>query len=610
MSEAIPFPQDHQAYSEGKESTSPGQYVPDEEEKKLLKEMNILFDKAKKHRGKYDEKWGDFYKMFRGQQWKEKKPSYRHAEVVNLIFQTIQSQIPIMTDIKPRFEYMPEDPTDLPLAEIVNQVADWDWTRNNWLYSLTEVLFDGHIFGTGCSRLRYDPKEDAGLGKIIYESTDPFYNFPDPNSTDVNVKSECYFWAEPVDLHIIKRDYPQKGKYVKTDVMNFENLDRAQTKDVRYKTPTDNVITDSDSRGDQSKSDKAVLISGIIKDYDFDETEEEKVNPKTGLSEKVYTQKLKYPNGRLIQMASNIILKDEPNPIEDGFVPAQRFTNYIDPRQFWGISEVEQLESPQKMFNKLLSFALDVTSLMGNPIWICDTTAGLDTDNLINRPGLVVEKEPGSEVRREEGVSLQPHVLQMIDRLKAWCMEEAGSQDVSRGINPTGVTAASAIDSLQQAAQTRIRQKSRNLDAYLQDLGQQYLSMMFQFYTIPRIVRVTNKKDPALSQYFKFHIENTTDDNGESKRFAKVRPFHQNEEGQYAQGEELTFPANGKFDIKVSTGSSLPFSKAEKENRLFKLAEMGMIDAEEVLKGLDYPNYEAVLQRMAEKAQMMPPQPA
>jgi hypothetical protein len=245
---------------------------------------------------------------------------------------------------------------------------------------------------------------------------------------------------------------------------------------------------------------------------------------------------------------------------------------------------------------------MDVTMLMGNPIFVVDTTAGIDTDNLVNRPGLVIEKTPGSEVRREMGVGLQPHVLAIIDRMREWFDGISGSSDISQGIKPQGVSAASAIVELQQAAQTRIRLKSRNLDAYLQDLGRHYLQLIMQFYSIPRIVRITNKEDPKLNDYFKFQIDTNEDESGEKKKSFKMSRYNLNpEDGKYYEGEIEENEIVGNFDVRVTTGSSLPFSKTEKESRLLALFDRQIIDAEEVLKNLDYPNYQALLNRIAEK---------
>jgi len=66
-------------------------------------------------------------------------------------------------------------------------------------------------------------------------------------------------------------------------------------------------------------------------------------------------------------------------------------------------------------------------------------------------------------------------------------------------------------------------------------------------------------------------------------------------------GESKNYLINGQFDIRVNTGSSLPFTIAERESKVFALFDRGIIDATEVLDALEYPDREAILQRVAEQ---------
>jgi len=292
------------------------------------------------------------------------------------------------------------------------------------------------------------------------------------------------------------------------------------------------------------------------------------------------------------------------------------------------MSEVEQLEGPQKTFNKLISFALDVLTLMGNPIWMIPSSSGVDPENLTNRPGLNVEYDGDNPPRREEGVQLQPYVLQLADKMADWFDSIGGSQDVTRGVQPTGVTAASAIDSLQEAAQTRVRQKARNLDYYLQDVGRHWLSRTMQFRTAPQMYRLTGQD--GVQKYFKMHVEKfdkteaqqqpVVDEmgqmvvdpatgqpimqevqvpTGETGHRFNVQPY--NENGMTDPTQMKVYEMRGKLDVKVVTGSSLPFAKAERAQKLLNLFDRGIVDDEEVLKGSDYPNWQAVHQRVMEK---------
>lgn len=589
MSEFVPYLQEHQA-PESANTGTPLHYSPTEEEKKLVQKVDKMFKRAKIGRAAYDQKWLDRYKMFRGKQWDQFRPSYRSSEVFNMIFQIIQSQVPILTDTKPKFEFMPKEPADREFAELMNDIAADDWDRHNYLYKITEMLYDSHIYGTAFSCLYYDQNADYGAGAVCFKPEEIYFMFPDPDGDDV---ATCDFMirAEARTLRKMRLDWGKKADYLKSDVVDVLQASKNDLLPIRAQAPTsERVLIEGSAYKYPEDDDKVVEITCWFKDSEIIE-EEKPGEGENGAS--VWEQRLKYPKGRKVVVGNGIVLEDVPNPYDHGEFPYQRLVNYILPHEFYGISEMEPVEGPQKVFNKLINFTLDVLHLTGNPIWIVDTNSLVDTDQLTNAPGLVVEKAPGSEVRREAGVQLQPYVIQLINQIKEWMDQISGAQDITRGIASNGVTAASAIENLQNAAQTRIRQKSRNLDDFLDHMGDQYAGLVLQYYTAPRVFRVTNKD--GSQKYFKAHIEKQ--DDGRSK--AVVTRL--SDKG-LAEPQVDEYVLSGKLDLRVSTASALPFSKAAKKDELVQFLQLGLIDAEEVLKGVDYPNWEAVLARMEEKA--------
>jgi hypothetical protein len=600
----IPLLSEHQAPDQGAPEPDANDYEPSEQDEKDIRLVEKLFAEAKQFKKKYDERWNDFYNMFRGRQWKDIRPSYRHSEVINLIFREIQSSVPIQLDTRPKFDFLPMEPSDLELADILNQVCEADWTKFNWLGQITECVFDGHIFGTGLAGMCFDPKKDLGAGEIVLESEDPFYHFPCPQARNFNVNMPWHIKAEPMQMSDVKRKWPN-GKFVTPDVVKIARMDVGDKNKVRMQSPvTSSIIADQSQQVSGSDSPEALVIT-LWLDHEY-EVSEEQVDEQAddGAVNTKFVQKKTYPHGRKIVICNKVLLESGDNEYDDLKIPFARYQNYVNQRQFWGIGDIEQLESPQKIFNKLISFSLDVLTLMGNPIWLVGADAGVDTENLFNQPGLIIEANDISKIQRQEGVQLQPYVLQLIDRLKSWFDDVSGSNDVSRGAKPEGITAASAIQSLQEAAQTRIRQKSRNLDDFLQDLGQMYMSRVFQFRTAPEVFRLTNKD--GSYKFFKFHVDTVEPEPGapagtEPQKVARYRPFQQGEDGQHYEGQEKVVAINGTLDVKVNTGSTLVFAKADREQRAFALFDRQIIDGEEVLKTLDYPNWEAVLQRVQQR---------
>ena len=575
-----------------------------EEDAQCVRMVLELFQKHKKYRSRYDRNWLHYYKMWRGDQWHNiRMPDFRQKEVINLIWQTIQSNMPLQTDVRPQISYIPEEPSDMAFAETLNKISEADWERKNWLQVVSEVILDGYIYGHGISEIGYDPDDDYGLGSATLKSCDPFYVYPDPEDSEVNgPESWAFIVAEPVDTKRLKTKYPDKADKIKSDITDVWASSKTALNDIKFKQSNSDIDMPelNLSSGREKSSEKTLLITAYLKPQETHDTYEGE-----GDDVKVITRKV-YPKGRVIKICCGTKLEESELPFENGKFPFQKYVNYILPREFFGVSEVEQLESPQRVFNKLLNASLEILNLMGNPIWVIDTSSGVDPDHLVNRTGLIVEKEPGSEVRRESGVQLSPTALSLIDRLETWFNNVAGTQDVSRGQTPAGVTAASAIEQLQEAARTRIRQKQRNLDSYIRDVGRQYSEIVMERYTKPRVFRLTN--DQGSTQFFRFSVSR---DEQSGVNTAIVQKFVEGglDGNDVVPDKPMLVPLQSTaFDVKVNTGSSLPFSTAEKEQKALNLFDRGVIDAEELLKILDYPNREEILNRMKQAAAQMPPQ--
>ncbi len=570
-------------------------YEPSLEDLKLIKWAKDQFQQHREARRKYDYRWLDFYRLFRGKHWPVERPSWKNAEVFNMIWRLIQQNVPQQTDGNPTVRFLAQNPNDMPFASILNETFEADWDRNNWMYVVGEMLYDSNIYGTGTTHTGFDPDLWDGLGGIEFLTDDPFYIFPDPESNHPNDKeSVCFIRARPRKTSRMKRKYPEYAEFIKPDCKNLladerTDLGRRQTF-AETEDMTDVFgINNQDKR--RSEVDYSLELELWVKDPGEVVTEE---NPNAKGEDDKYLKRKKWPKGRKICIVSDVLVYSDHFENDDGKIPFQKHVNYILPREYYGVSEIEPIESPQLIYNKIISFILDVLVLMGNPIWVVDADSGIDTDSLFNRPGDVVEKERGSEARREAGVQLQPWVMNLLEKVEAVFNDIGGNNDVSRGINPTGVTAASAIAQLQATAQTRMRQKSRNLDSFMQEFGASWLSWAMQKYTAPRIFRLTDNQ--GANKFFRLSF--TSDQDGKK---AHVVDFKQDAEGNMQEGEIRVFQLQGLFDVKVDTGSSLPWAKAEEEAKFERLLEKGVIDQEEYFKKTNYQGWQEVLGRMKEE---------
>lgn len=387
-------------------------------------------------------------------------PSYKTNHVSNFIYASIENMRPILFDKNPQFEARPFTEEAMEYCSHINTLLDWEWERSGIQEMLLANSIYTFVLGTSIIMLKYEYSDRAkgGVdGEVTPVKVSPFNLYPDPLATSVE-DAEYIIYADYVHVNKLKNKYPNKAKFLSGADVTYSEL-----------------VNDRD---ENAKIDNQVLILEMwCRDYSIIEDEDGK-------------KKKKYPNGRVITSAPELglILEDKENPYRTGRFPFFLFKDLDVPFQFWGEGEVKWLLSPQQQANDLYNQIIDNAKHTANMQWVIDKNAGIPKGELTNRPGLIVRKNPGSEVRRDSPPSMPMYVKDMVETLKMDIEVISGIHDVTRGQTPSGIQSAAAIQALQEAAQTRIRLKVQLHCLALGVLGTEWYDRIQQFWKFDRLI--------------------------------------------------------------------------------------------------------------------------
>lgn len=535
-----------------------------EQADRIAKFVQDRFKEYEKARKDKEDRWRRYYRMYRGKQWEALsiKPNKRKTRaVINYIFSSIETSVPLETDGKYRLMYQPREasspiPTgdiraiqemgasDLELAKAMSMVADYHWRYLSMDAKLPIAARVAKIYGTAFFYTYWDASARKGVGDIMTRVCEPFHIYPDPLAKRVE-DAAGFVYAYVVPLSEAKRLFPTKANLLKA----------ADTI-----PPIFNMDQEYEASQAQMQSKGAVMIleywlrDGATVTV---EQEEQISDEKEGEAVKQVIEKLKYPNGRVITVAGDVLLEDKPNPYT--VWPLDAVYDY-DIGEFFGVGEIENLEQPQILYNKTFSQLYDNIRIMGNPNVVADKTSGVDWSNYLNSTGQVVLKEPGSEVRLQDPPQFSPALPEFLNMLRRDMDTISGIHDITQGRQPVGITAAQAIELLQQSAQTRIRLKIRNLLESIKGVGKKWFALVKQYYIEPRLLRVTGPE-------------------GEAGWLA-------------LQGTEF---ADADMDLIVETDSSFIVSKAGRFEQGLTLLKAQAISPVDLLKVTDWPGKEKII---------------
>lgn len=233
------------------------------------------------------------------------------------------------------------------------------------------------------------------------------------------------------------------------------------------------------------------------------------------------------PKGGLVTIVDDMIvgLSDQGIPYTHGQFPFIKIDN-VQSGSYYATSAIEDIIPLQKELNKIRSLMMEARNKMANP-GLMYRQGTLDARRFTNQVGQLVEIKGGGDYPQPIPLpTLPPIILEEHNQILSDIEDITGQHQVTRGATPTGVTAATAIELLQEQDNTYLSATSDSVEFALEKTASQLVQLFIQYADSYRQIKVVGK-DKAISV-------------------------------QMLMGADLKTAT----DIRIERGSSLPVSKA------------------------------------------------
>lgn len=227
---------------------------------------------------------------------------------------------------------------------------------------------------------------------------------------------------------------------------------------------------------------------------------------------------------------------------------------------FYTDSRVFDLIPIQKEYNKKRSQAIEIMNMMGKPKFFYQS-GSLNIRKVSSEPGQGIEYKAGYMPPTElRGSEVPQSIFNEIEQLRNEFDDISGQHEISEGDTPSGVTSGTAISYLQEQDETSLTYQVSSIEHGIQKLGTHYLKYVTTFWPEDRIIRISGRNNAFESIHWKKSA------------------------------------SEGNTDVKVQTGSALPFSKAAKQALITEMMQNGFLDPAVGLEILDMGTFDKAME--------------
>lgn len=265
------------------------------------------------------------------------------------------------------------------------------------------------------------------------------------------------------------------------------------------------------------------------------------------------------PKGGFFVMVEDVLVDYyEGLPYTHGEFPYTKFEHLFNDT-FWADSPLIDLIPLQKEYNEVRTDIGTAARRMGNPQLLAAQNS-IVPGKMTNEPGSIILYRPGLPAPSPAPMAQLPqYVVEQQDRIIMDFEDISGQHDVSKGTAPAGVTAGTALAYLGERDDNYLTPQYQGIEDGVERVSKQTLLLFQQFVDIERKIKVVGL-DGAYDTLL-------------------------------LSGADIQHGT----DVRVEPGTAIGQSQAAKQQQVFDLVSLGIIDGQAALKMLEIGGPQKVL---------------
>jgi len=513
-----------------------------ETKRRLAEEATALFNEF---RNAYANEWRrqeHNERMYRGEHWYDVPVTDPNEPrpVTPILQSTIENVSADLADQTPEAVITPESAADAYAAQVIDAVIRRNHDASAYPVEYRRMIHDLLVSGYCVQEVGYDSAENGGLGGAFIRHVDVRSILIDPLATDLQ-DGRAVFKLALRPKAWIETHYPDLYPLIESRPIDTAEL------------VTDEILS-------PDPKNAVLLIEYWRREYDADED-----------AYRVH----------MALLCSGVVLADSRDVKPEGYFAHGRYpfvltTLYPRKGSALGFGIVDLFGTQQLYADKLDQLVLKNAFLASRNKLLVTDASGFDPDDLKDWSKDVHTGESLNGVTWMSTAPLPDYLLSYIRAIREDIKEESGANDSSRGSAPGGVTAARAIEALQEMSTKRARQASDQLHEAFREAVRLEIETEREFNCFLRPVTITVDGEPREVLF-------------DSEVLLKNAPG----------GAVLPV----EFLISIKAVKRNRFASAAQNELMMNLLSMGAVTKEQAISLMTFEGKEQVLKHIREAAE-------